>query len=84
MHDFIMSEKREEIEHHIIILTKRAIDIYKIALQEELRLISHLDKPLHNTPNKHYEVLVGTLAKLPNIIEHELSHLIQEIHHLMG
>jgi hypothetical protein len=77
-HGFIVSEIREEIEHNLIILMKRSLDMLEVALAEEL-------KEAHNLTSKNakndteFEVIQATLQKLPKMIFEEVRALIDPL-----
>lgn len=77
IHDFLMSEEKEDIEHRLIILMKRVLDFVEIGLQELLQNVEHLDKPIiDGHVRKEFDIIRDTLLQYSAIIlESEGKHI---------
>lgn len=76
-HDFLLSEKREDIEHRLIILIKRVLDFIDSGLKEMFQNIQHLDAPIVDGHiRKEFTVIRDTLHQYSWIIlESEGNHV---------
>jgi hypothetical protein len=77
MHNFLMSEEKEDIEHGLIILMKRVLDFIEAGLKEMLTNIHHLDQPIVNGEvRKECNVIQDTLAQYSSLVlESEWKHI---------
>lgn len=76
-HDFLLSEKREDIEHRLIILIKRVLDFIDSGLKEMFQNTQHLDKPIiDGHVRKEFSIIRDTLQQYSwLILESEWDHI---------
>ena len=67
---FVMSEKKEDVEHQIISLMKRVLDYFEIGLDKLLLETTALGEPIpkDSTVASEYRVIERSLLKYPEEI----------------
>lgn len=77
IHDFLISEEKEDIEHRLIILMKRVLDFVELGLRELLQNVEHLDKPIiDGHVRKEFDIIRDTLLQYSAVIlESEGEHV---------
>jgi len=68
LHDFLMCEEKEDIEHRLIILMKRILDYVEAGLRDMLDHSEHLDEPISDHLKDEYLIIKSALEKYPGEI----------------
>jgi hypothetical protein len=68
LHDFLMCEEKEDIEHRLIILMKRILDYVEAGLRDMLDHSEHLDEPIGDHIKDEYLIIKSALEKYPGEI----------------
>lgn len=68
LHDFLICEEKEDIEHRLIILMKRILDYVESGLRDILEHSEHLDEPIGDHLKDEYIIIKSALEKYPEEI----------------
>lgn len=68
LHDFLICEEKEDIEHRLIILMKRILDYVETGLRDILEHSEHLDEPVGDHLKDEYIIIKSALEKYPEEI----------------
>ncbi len=68
LHDFLLCEEKEDIEHRLIILMKRILDYIEIGLKDIIEHSEHLDMPIGDHLKDEYLIIKSALKKYPGEI----------------
>lgn len=77
MHDFLLSEQKEDIEHRLIILIKRVVEFVRAGLKEMFQNTTNLDLPVvDGHVRKEFDVIRDSLLQYSHLIlESEGDHI---------
>lgn len=65
LHEFLLSEEKEDIEHRLIILMKRILDYIESGLKDIIEHSEHLDIPIGDHLKDEYLIIKAALEKYP-------------------
>jgi hypothetical protein len=79
VHDFILSEEKEDTEHRLIILMKRILDYVENGLKDMIEYSEQLDTPIDDHVKDEFLIIKSALLQYPEEIMSSQKNAIKSL-----